>query len=486
MKLKEEVGFAISCQDYLVTLEGLPSARINHIIAGENNDKAIVNSLDGQRIKALMLDNHRPKPGETFRTSPEGLRIPLGAYLLGRAMTPLGLPLDGKETLPLDGPRLELEVNILGISQRELITEQFQTGFTLIDSLLPIGKGQRELIYGEARSGKSNFILELIANQRGKDVVCIYAGLGKTEIDIRRFTYALEASNSMNHTIVIAATSNSLAPLVSLAPSVAFFVAEYFRKLGRNVLLILDDLGTHAKYVREISLLEKNVPGRESYPGNIFYVHSHLMERAGNFSQEEGGGSITLLPLIEADLESFTNLIPTNLMSQTDGHLLFLSSLRSQGQHPAVDWSRSVTRVGRQTQPPLLKAISLKIRTLLAQYQEIEGLSKFSAELSLETQTIIKQAQMTYVLINHERQKPFERGVQVILLSLVFSSFLANKPLEYLRENKKKIIQAIEENEEFKDLINLVDNEKTEDGDLLSRLLARVNEKKVLLERLCP
>jgi len=338
----KEVGFVIQSQDYLLFLEGLPTTKLNDVIVDAQGHRAIITALEEEKIEAWMLDNFHSKPGDSFTVSPEGLRLALQYNLFGRTISPLGLPLDGKPGLPPGGVEIDLDLVAPGIDSRELITEQFYTGLIAVDTLLPIGKGQRELLYGEPRSGKTPFLLDIIIHQKVFNRICIYCAMGRSEIDIKRFAENLIQNGGSSYTVIIAASSSDSAPLIAIAPAMASSVAEHYRDQGKDVLLILDDLATHAKYMREISLLAGRIPGRESYPADIFYQHSHLVERAGNFSDKKGKGSITLLPVIETDLESFSSLIPTNVMSMTDGHLLFSASLRAQGQYPAIEIDRSI------------------------------------------------------------------------------------------------------------------------------------------------
>lgn len=452
MELNQEVGFVVSSQDYLLYLEGLPNAKINDICVSENGSKALINSLEGDRVKAFSLSSNRPKPGDLFKLGGEGIRLPLGDYLLGRTINPLGLPIDGKTALPLDGPKLELDVVAVGIKDREPIDSQLLTGFAVNDILLPLGKGQRELILGDPRSAKSDYLIDVIINQRSQGLICVYGAIGKPEIDTRRFASALEKSGAFAHSVIVAANSNLPAPLIALAPSVAFSLAEYFCHRGKEVLLILDDLGTHAKYLREMALLSLQSPGRESYPGNIFYEHSHLMERAGRFKKELGGGSITLLPVLETDLENLTNLIPTNLMSQTDGHLLFSSALSAQGQYPALEWDRSVTRVGRQTQGTIAKLLGTKIRTLLAEYKDLERYTQFDVELTDKTRETLKQARMMMELFNQEGPVS-DLKLQTVMLTLVFSSFFKDKDSEYLKNKKSRLWAVLAQDPGLRELV---------------------------------
>lgn len=462
METKYEVGFVTKAQDYLIFIEGLPSVRVNDIVVTASGGRALVTSLLGDQVEALMLDLERPKPGEMIKNLADGIRLTLGQELLGRAINPVGVPIDGKGSLPTTGSKLDLEVVAPGISYRQLITDQLHTGFAIVDLLIPIAKGQRELVFGDARSGKSSFLLDLITNQKDQNMICVYTSIGKPEIETKRFFLSLEASGASSYSVVIAASAGSSAPLIALAPSVALSIADAYAKRGADVLVILDDLGAHSKYLREIALLGQRVPGRESYPADIFYAHSHLIERAGRFKKETqgqapdespGGATITLLPVIETDLENFTSLIPTNLISQTDGHLLFSSLLRSQGDYPAIDWSLSVTRVGRQTQPALSKSIGNKIRSLLAEYQELERYSKFESELSVETQLKLKQASLALELLNQEGVPALGAKTQAALLTLIFTDYFETKDRNFVAANKLKLIKALENEPALRNLL---------------------------------
>lgn len=448
-----EVGFVLSAQDYLIYLEGLPSARVNDIIVSPTGGRALVTTLSKDRIEALMLDKERPFPGTAFSINKNGLSIPLSDNLLGRTFNPLGEPLDNKGSFPPGGSALELDVVAGGIHTREIIDEQLITGISKIDILLPVGMGQRELLFGEPKSGKGAFLRDIIINQKDKGLICVYASIGQSEIATKEFVENLTQKEAMPYSVVIAATSSESAPMIAIAPSVAMSVAEYFRDTGRNVLVILDDLGLHAKYLREIGLLSGRIPGRESYPADIFYQHSHLVERAGKYRRENGINSITLIPVIETDVENFTNLIPTNVMSMTDGHLFFSASLRAQGHFPALEVGRSVTRVGHQTQKPILKELADLVRRLLADYAELERYGRFGSELSSETQVTIKRGIVAQELLDQERMEKIDPNAQILLLSLVFTGFFDLKDAEFVKNNKTKIIRTLETNSSFNRLL---------------------------------
>lgn len=439
-----EIGYVIENKDFLVYLDGFPTIQIDDMVESENGLRGWVNSLLEDKIEVLMLDEGQISPGQSFKKLPQVLSISCGDYLLGRAINPLGVPIDGK-SLSLktkSSTFLDLEQQARGIQSRRFITDQFLTGISLIDMLIPIGKGQRQLVIGDAHSGKTSFLIDLIVNQKSKNTVCIYASIGKHISAVKDLIDVLKANKALPYTIVIAATSMDPAPLIFLTPKTAFSLAEYFQKQGKDVLVILDDLGIHAKLYREMSLLAGKAPGRESYPGDIFYQHAHLIERAGNFRQESGGGSITALPVIELNLTDFTTYIPTNLMAMTDGHFLFKATLHAIGQRPAIDLSLSVSRVGRQTQDMLSNHLSQRIRQILSQAQELETISRFSAELPPQTQLILIQKALIQQALTQEFLTNIAKEIQIILLALVLTSFLPAKGVEFFQKNKKNIINA--------------------------------------------
>jgi len=442
-KTKKEVGLVVATQDYIINLHGLPSARLYDMLVTKNGGRAIVSALSKDTVEALMVDAERAKPGEYLELTGSRLTLPMDVNLFGRAINPLGVPLDGKGALPPRGNELDLDAVAPGIDSRAKVKEQFYTGVTIIDTLIPLGEGQRELILCEPRSGRELLFLDIIASKKGKDVICIYAGCGRSEVEIRRFAQEVDRIGADGYTVIVAGTSNSSAPLITIAPSIALSLAEHYRDQGKNIVVIIDDLSTHAKYAREIALLAKNVPGRESYPADIFYQHSTLVERAGKFNEHWQNGTITLLPVIETSVENFTNLIPTNVMSMTDGHLLMVANLHAQGIYPAVEIERSVTRVGKQTQVLIHKILSDKIRSMLAEYQELERFSKFGSELSPETQLKIKRGKAAEELIHQTPLSPIDPGVQILMMTFVFTGVYDKVSLDKLKSKKKELLNVL-------------------------------------------
>lgn len=440
----QEVGYAVSSRDFLVFLDGMPTVKINDLVISESGKRGWVSSLHKSAVEVLMLDEGIINPGELFKRSESRLSISMGEYLLGRAINPMGVPIDGKRILASGKDvRSELDRKAPNINLRKFITDQFITGITLIDTLIPIGKGQRELVLGDAHAGKTAFTIDLILNQKDKNVICIYASIGKPISQLKSMLEVLTSTGAMSYCVVIAASSSEAAPLIYLTPQTAFTVAEFFQKSGRDVLIILDDIGSHAKIYREISLLSGKTPGRESYPGDIFYQHSHLLERAGNFKDEDGGGSITAFPVLEVNLSDFATFLPTNLVGMTDGHLLFNSNFRNQGKTPAIDVSLSVTRVGRQTQKHLQNLLSSRIRELLARAAELETISKFSAELPFQTRLILKQKEILDELLNQENSTRILPPEQTVLLGLTFTPLFLEKDVTYIKKAKVKILDAL-------------------------------------------
>lgn len=461
--MNEEVGIVTNSNNYLIYLEGLPSSRVNDMIENEDGVRGWISDVYPDRVEAYLLDDAQIIPGQLFKKSNKPLSIPISNELLGRAINPLSVPIDGKGPVNFkNGGQHPLETPTPGINKRQIISAQFETGILITDTLIPIGRGQRELVLGDARSGKTSFLTTTIINQLGKDIVCIVASIGKPVADIRQLIDTLDVNKALPYTIIIGASSTDPPPLIFLTPKTAFAIAEYFQAQGKDVLVILDDLGNHAKVYREMALLAGRIPGRESYPGDIFYQHAHLMEKAGNFDKGAGGGSITALPVIEISLNDFTTLIPTNLMAMTDGHLLFKSNLLGSGQNPAIDISLSVSRVGLQTQNPTQKLLSSKIKSVLTQADQLKTLRSFSTELSKEAQIIQKQAQIINELIKQESLTKIPIPIQICLLALTFNNFLIGKDLSFLQKNKNLIIQALSSNPQLINYVNLIYNARTE------------------------
>lgn len=444
---EKEIGYVIDVRDYLISLNGLPSVRLNEIVISSNGIRAVVFSLNENLVQCLLLDNVKVKPKQEFTRTHQELTLSAGSYLLGRTINPLGVPIDGKGRLPQSDSQLKVNSLAKGISSREFIKTQFDTGVSTVDMLVPLAKGQRELIMGGARSGKTSFLIDTIVNQNkdqsNNKTICILALIGKPIVEIRRIVDTLRSNNVLTSTIIIAASSAEKAPLVYLTPYVAMSIAEFFQKQGQDVLLILDDLGLHAKYYREITLLTNRAPGRESYPGDIFYQHARVLERAGHFRKEAGGGSITALPVIETSIDETAGFIQTNLMSMTDGHLLFNSGLRHRGQNPAIEVSLSVSRVGYQTQILIQKQLADNIKSVLSKAEKLKTLSTFGSDVSQDTRLTLNQGDLINEILNQPPLTNIPKTIQIVFLGLVFTPFLASKKVDFLIIHKNQLLKEL-------------------------------------------
>ena len=444
---EHEVGFVTKAKRYLLTIEGLPSARVNDFIVDEHGNRAIVRALADDHVTALAFSGDA-RPGNRYTYLKDNKLYACGDELFGRIIDPLGDPVDDLGSLPKGNTALKLEVDAPGIEVRVPIHDQLITGLTMVDTLIPIARGQRQLIFGPMHSGKTTFLTQTVLEQQKQDVVCIYAVIGKPIVGLRKIADAILKEENTK-TIIIAALSDQPASVVFLAPSVAYQLAEYYSQQGEHVLVILDDLDAHAKYLREIALLEGRLPSTESYPGDIFYQHAHLMERSGHFTEALGGGSITTLPVIQTDFKNFSDLIPTNLMACTDGHLAFLPTLRAEGLYPSISLEQSVTRVGRQAQSTLQKLLTTKIQILLGAYRQQREYAQFSSDLSEQTKEVLRKGEIVKTLMLQEPYHSVAPNVQVMLLALVYTDFFNNKTAAYATEKSADIAKALAQESSF-------------------------------------
>ena len=446
-----EVGYVLSIRDYLAYLDGFPTAKVNDLVENELGVRGVIASLFPDKVEVWILDEESTFPGQLFKKTDKKLTINAGDFLLGRTINPLGVPVDGKGPLSrVRGTSLDLEQSAPAMDQRKFIDTQFISGISLIDTLIPLGKGQRQLILGDAHSGKTPFLIDVIVNQLKTDTVCIYAAIGKPITQVRSVIDTLRETGALKNTVIIAASSTDTPPLIFYTPYAGMSIAEYFQKQGKDVLIILDDLGTHAKVYRELSLLAGRSPGRESYPGDIFYTHARLLERAGKFSEKNGGGSITALPVIELNISDFTTFIPTNLMAMTDGHLLFKADLYGKGSRPAVDISVSVSRVGRQTQNRLQNLLSQVLRQILTEGSQLETISRFAGELPPQTRALLARKEMIEELNIQDPLIFIPVEIQIILYGLVFTTLLKDKESFFLKKTKQKILKFLTEEPKVK------------------------------------
>lgn len=475
--LEKEIGFVRSVKHYLLSIEGLPSVQIYDVIRNEDGGRALVTALTHTTIEAMVLDPMEPKPGQRFELSNRERQFSLGNHLFGRVINALGDPIDGKGGFPPQNTPLTLDVEALGLAGRSTITNQLVTGFSMIDTVLPIGRGQRQLLMGPVRSGTDVFARRVIAHQVEGDMVCIYAAVGKPATYIREVADDLMNGSSAAYTILLAVSADDPTPQIRIAPSVALMLAEHFSSAGRDVLLVIDDFYTHAKYLRESALLEGRLPGRESYPGDIFYQQAHLIERAGSFM---GKGTITLLPMLQTDIESYADLITTNIMGTTDGHLSFSSALYAQGVFPSVVEDESVTRVGKHTQSVVQKQLSTAVLSLLADAKAQERFAQFGTQLSDTAQGTIRTGNIMRFLLDQEETLRLSVAGQGILLSLPLTSFSSDRDVSFFEKNRSRLVDAVEHNKSIETLRNAVHEEKSH-----AAFLSLLEKQTPFFQKLC-
>lgn len=418
-------GTAIVSSTYppLVRATGFSSLKLGEAVRFENGTQGHVIGFTGEEADILVLSSTVPQVGTKIELLDEALSMRVGAHCLGAVVSPLGEDLFGKGFIHNLGEQRELDVLPPSVSERRRIREPLTTGVSLVDLTLPLARGQRQLIVGDRKTGKTSFLLQALQTQIQEDTLIVYAAIGKKASEIKHL-YDSFVSLGIQHRTTLVATRASDAPSsIVLTPFAAMTLAEFWRDNGENVLVILDDLTTHAKYYREVALLTKQFPGRDSYPGDIFYLHARLLERAGNFAsiaRHSGEVSITALPVAETTESDLTDFIVSNLISITDGHLLFDSTLFRQGRRPAIHTELSVTRVGKQTQTSLERDISRRLTTLLNQYQKTIGLSHFGAELSEEAQSILQQGEIVLTFFQQSAHLILPRPIQEVFLGMIW------------------------------------------------------------------
>lgn len=451
--MEGETGFVIEARGYLLTLEGLPSARVNTVIVNEKGQRALVTAFREDSVEAYLLDRGNPRAGDQFVIDSKGILFSIGDHLCGRSINVLGEPIDGKGDLLERNVPLRMEAQAPAMSARAPMTDQFVTGITAVDTLIPIAKGQRQLIIGPLSGGKRTFLESIFSHQRDSGVICIYAFIGRPIAYVEAAVEHLLSDAGNKKSIILASFSDDPAPMIYLTPIVALEIAEYFSWEGKDVIVVLDDLGSHAKYFREMSLLAGIIPGRESYPGDMFFQQARLLERGGRFNKSLGGGSITLLPVLETNIEDLSNLVSTNLISASDGHLFFSPLYHAEGHFPAVVPEQSVTRVGRVTQTKLAKQLSIRTTALIAQYERQRGYSQFGTQLSDQTRRIIAQGEIMKSFLAQEPSTFLPIDVQNVLLALVFTKVFEGKDVAFAKRNRDVLIAAITHDAEFESIL---------------------------------
>lgn len=464
-----EYGVVSQVQHPVVLIEGLPKVKAHEVIIFETGQKAEVFTINRGKVEARVFSYQPVRVGTKATRTDKLLSIPVGEVLLGKTINPLGEPFDG--ITPFDPPKQlrKLDRRPIGISGRSKIVRQMRTGVALIDLLLPVGKGQRELIIGDKKTGKTSVLLTAIKNQVNEGGVAIYCAIGKKKSEIKRIREFFIAEKLLDRIIIVASSSYDSPSLIYQTPYAAMTVAEFFRDQGIDNLLVLDDMSTHAKFYRELSLISKRFPGRDSYPGDIFYVHSRLLERAGNFKDKEKGQvAITCLPVVQLVEGDFTGYIATNLMGITDGHIYLDSNIFYEGRRPAINIQLSVTRAGRQTLDKLTREVNKILLAFITRYDKIKNISHFGQELTDEVKKALNLGEMLYTFLNQHYQETIPLDVQLILISLLFHHLIEDE--ESLKKIKSGLIKAYSDPQQQKRLNEMT---KTDDLDVFNETVMK-------------
>ena len=421
-----ETGYVISIGDGISRVHGLSDCMANELLEFSNGEYGMALNLEENFVSVVMLGSDEGiKEGDIVKRTGKVVSVPVGDELIGRVVNALGQAIDGKGEIKTENIR-PIESNAPGIIERKSVSVPLQTGIKAIDSMIPIGRGQRELIIGDRQTGKTVIATDTIINQKGKDVICIYVAIGQKRSTVAQIVDTLEKNGAMDYTIVVSATASELAPLQYIAPYSGCAMGEYFMEKGKDVLVVYDDLSKHAVAYRALSLLIRRPPGREAYPGDVFYLHSRLLERAARLAPEYGGGSLTALPIIETQAGDVSAYIPTNVISITDGQIFLETELFHSGIMPAVNPGISVSRVGGNAQIKAMKKVSGSLKLSYSQYRELQGFAQFGSDLDEDTKKRLAQGERIVEVLKQDRNSPIDVELQVVIIYAVINDFLAD------------------------------------------------------------
>ena len=432
-------GVVLSAGDGVVQLDGLGGCKLNELLEFESGAFAIVMNLEEDRVGAVLLGNDaQAAVGMRAYGTGQVLSVPVGKELLGRVVSPLGQPLDNLGRVHTQSLR-PLESPAPGILDRKPVSKPMETGLMAIDAMVPIGRGQRELIIGDRQTGKTSVAVDTILNQAGKNIACVYVAIGQKASSVAQIIEKLRGAGAMEYTIIVCATASDSATMQYIAPYAGCAMAEWFMENGRDALVVYDDLTKHAVSYRAMSLLLRRPPGREAYPGDVFYLHSRLLERAASLSQARGGGTMTALPIIETQAGDISAYIPTNVISITDGQIFLDTELFREGMRPAVSGGLSVSRVGGAAQEKAMRKVSGQLRLELAQYRELQVFAQFSSDMDESTQDMLRYGGILSELLKQKNDAPLSMPVQVALLYAATRGILSHMtPIEEIRAFKKE------------------------------------------------
>lgn len=442
-----EVGRVVETHDAIAKISGLTQCQSQEMLEFESGARGLALNLEEDYVGAVIFGGaDSVKEGDSVKRTGQLLSVPVGQNFLGRVVDPLMRPLDGRGLIE-SKENYKVEKIAPGVMERKAVSVPLTTGIKAIDAMIPIGRGQRELIIGDRQTGKTAIALDAIINQKGKNVVCVYVAIAQKKSKVAKVVETLKERGALDYTTVVLAGSSDGASMSFVAPYSGVALAEYFMNQGRDVLIVYDDLSKHAVAYREISLLLRRPPGREAYPGDVFYLHSRLLERAVCRSVEAGGGSITALPIIETQAGDISAYIPTNVISITDGQIFLETNLFNKGLRPAINVGLSVSRVGSSAQIKAMKSVAGRMKLDLAQYRELESFAQFATDLDPETKKIIERGKRVVELLKQRNLSPLRTGLQVVLIYAVNNGYLDQLELESIAEYEKQILARLEASE---------------------------------------
>lgn len=464
----QETGTVVQISDGIANVYGLNHAMYGELIEFENGVQGIVQNIEMKTVGCVLLgtDYGLSEGSKATRTGKKA-GVPVGEGLIGRVVNALGKPIDGKGAIEASD-YFPIENEAPGVVDRKSVSVPLQTGILAIDSMFPIGRGQRELIIGDRQTGKTSIAIDTILNQKGQDVICIYVAIGQKASTVAKIVSTLTKHGAMDYTIIVSSPANDSAPLQYIAPYAGTAMAEYFMHKGKDVLIVYDDLSKHAVAYRAMSLLLQRSPGREAYPGDVFYLHSRLLERSSRLDESHGGGSITALPIIETLAGDVSAYIPTNVISITDGQIFLESELFFAGIRPAVNVGLSVSRVGGAAQTKAMKKVSGSLRIDLAQFREMEVFTQFSSELDKSTKELLDHGNRLVELLKQPLAKPMSLHEQVILLCAASNRLLLSVPIKEIKTFKKELIEYFEDR--YPDLVEEIETKKVLTEEMIDQI----------------
>lgn len=475
-----ETGTVLSVGDGVARIFGLENAMAGELVAFSNSITGMVLNLEQDSVGVVIFGEDRDiKEGDTVKRTGKIVQVPVGEALLGRVVDVLGNPIDGRGPIEAKEHRV-VDVKAPGIIARQPVSEPMQTGIKAIDSMIPIGRGQRELIIGDRQTGKTAIAVDTIINQKGLDVQCFYVAIGQKQSTVAQVVEKLRQAGALEYTTVIVASASHAAPLQYLAPYAGCAMAEHFRDNGKHALIIYDDLTKQAQAYRQLSLLLRRPPGREAFPGDVFYIHSRLLERAAKLSDEQGGGSLTALPIIETQAGDISAYIPTNVISITDGQIFLEADLFHKGIRPAVNVGKSVSRVGGAAQIKAMKQVAGTLKLELAQFRELEAFSAFASDLDKATQNQLARGRRLVEVLKQPQYAPYGVAEQVCIIYAATNGYLDVVPESDVKRYEKEFVEFLRT--KHKNVLDLVREQKKLNDDVKTALVTALDEFKAVFK----